>query len=76
MCKDEGNLKLYASASKWPKYVDEEDCFFIGHILSPGHEFVPEMYIYINVFFGDTQIFFLANQQKSQKTAICYLGKY
>lgn len=74
-CKDEGNLKLYASTSKCPKYVDEEDCFYIGHILSPGHEFVPGEYIYINVFFGDTQIFFLADQPKSEKTALCYLGQ-
>lgn len=74
-CKDEGNLKIYASTSKFPKYVDEEECFFIGYILSPGHEFVPEEYIFINVFFGDTQIFFSADQPKSEKTAVYYLGQ-
>lgn len=27
-CKDAGNYKLYASTSKCPQYVDEENCFF------------------------------------------------
>lgn len=75
MCKNEVNLKLYASTSKYPKYVNEEDCFYIGHILSPGHEFVPGEYIDIKVFFGDTQIFLRANQPKSKKMAFCYLGQ-
>lgn len=42
MCKDEGILKLYASISKCLKYVDEEECSFIGNIITPGHEFVLE----------------------------------
>lgn len=41
--------------------------FFIGSIISPGHEFVLKNYIYINVFFGDTHIFFLAYQPKTKK---------
>uniref|UniRef100_K1RKH3 Heat shock 70 kDa protein 12B n=1 Tax=Magallana gigas TaxID=29159 RepID=K1RKH3_MAGGI len=73
-CKEEGNFKLYASTLKYPKYVDEEECFFIGHILSPGHEFLPKHIIYIDVCFGETQIMFLAQQPKSDKFFLCYLG--
>lgn len=73
-CKEEGNFKLYASTLNSPKYVDEEGCFFIGHILSPGHEFLPKHIIYIDVCFGETQIMFLAQQPKSDKFFLCYLG--
>lgn len=73
-CKEEGNFKLYASTLKSPKYVDEEDCFYIGHILSPGHEFLPKHIIYIDVCFGETQIMFLAQQPRSNKFFLCYLG--
>lgn len=74
-CKDEGNFKLFASTLKSPKYVDEEDCFFIGHILSPGHEFLPIDIIYIDVCFGETQIMFIAQQPDSNKMVVRYLGE-
>lgn len=74
-CKDAGNLKLYASTSKCPQYVDEENCFFIGHILPPGHEFIPEKYLYVSIYFAETEIFFLTHQPASQKNAVCYLGE-
>lgn len=74
-CKDAGNLKLYASTSKCPQYVDEENCFFIGHILPPGHGFIPEKYLYVSIYFAETEIFFLTHQPASQKNAVCYLGE-
>uniref|UniRef100_K1QN76 Heat shock 70 kDa protein 12A n=1 Tax=Magallana gigas TaxID=29159 RepID=K1QN76_MAGGI len=74
-CKEEGNFKLYASTLKSPKYVDEEDCFFIGYILSPGHEFLPIHSIFIKVYFGETQIMFIAHQPRSDKMVACYLGE-
>lgn len=74
-CKDEGNFKLYASTLKSPKYVDEEDSFFIGHILSPGHEFLPKHIIFIDVCFGETQIMFIAQQPNSNKMVVRYLGE-
>lgn len=74
-CKDEGNLKLYASKSKSPQYVDEEGCFFIGHILKRGHNFLPEKYIYVSIYFAETEIYFLTYQPASKITAACYLGE-
>lgn len=39
---DDGIVKLFASISKCFKYVDEEECSFIGNIITQGHEFVLE----------------------------------
>lgn len=71
----DGNLALYSSTSKNPKYTDEEGCFFIGIILKPGHNFLLNEDIVIKMRFGETEIEFNAHQPKSQKTAIYYLGQ-
>lgn len=47
-----GNLGLYSSTSKNPKYIDEEGCFFIGCILNPGHDFLLNEEIVIKMCFG------------------------
>lgn len=69
----EGNFSLYASTSQNPKYVNEDGCFSIGHILSPGHGFLLKEYILIKMCFGETEIEINAHQPKSQKTARYHL---
>ena len=56
----EGSIELYTSVSSDPKYVDEEGCSFVGHILSAGHNF-------------KTQV--EAHQPKSNTVASYYLGQ-
>lgn len=70
-----GNLGLYSSTSKNPKYIDEEGCFFIGCILNPGHDFLLNEEIVIKMCFGETEIEFNAYQPKSQKTSRYFLGQ-
>jgi hypothetical protein len=69
-----GNLSLYCSPSKNPKYTDEEGCCFIGHILSRGHQFLPNEDISIKMRFGETEIKFKAYQRKSRLHATYYLS--
>lgn len=56
-------------------YVDEEGCFFIGYILTPGHGFLLNEDLFIKMCFGETEIEFNAHQPKSQKTATYYLAQ-
>lgn len=70
-----GNFKLFSSTAKDPTYVDEEGCFFIGYILSPGHGFLLKENVLIKMCFGETEIEFTAHQAKSQKTVRYHLGK-
>lgn len=72
---EEGDLQLYSSTSTNPQYVDEEGCFAIGCILSPGHDFLLYEDIIVKMCFGETEIEFNAYQPKSQKTAKYYLGQ-
>lgn len=69
----DGNFRLYSSTLKNPKYIDEEGCFFIGHILSPGHGFLLKESVVIKMCFGETEIEFSAHQPKSQKTVRYHL---
>lgn len=70
-----GDVKLYSSTATNPQYVDDENCFFIGYILKPGHSFLLNEDIVIKMCFGETEIEFNAHQPKSQKTAKYYLGQ-
>lgn len=69
----DGNFRLYSSTLKNPKYIDEEGCFFIGYILSPGHGFLLMESVIIKMCFGETEIEFSAHQPKSQKTVRYHL---
>lgn len=72
---EKGNFRLFSSTAKDPTYVDEEGCFFIGYILSPGHGFLLKEDVLIKMCFGETEIEFTALQAKSQSTARYHLGK-
>jgi hypothetical protein len=72
---NEGNLPLYSSTSKNPKYVHEHGCSFIGYILSPGHKFLLNEDIHVKMCFSETEIEFKAYQPKSELTAIYHLGQ-
>lgn len=69
-----GNFKLYASSSKNVEHVDDNGCFFIGYILSPGHKFILKESIIVKMRFGETEIEFNAHQPKSQQTSVYHLG--
>lgn len=69
----DGNFRLYSSTLKNPKYIDEEGCFLIGKILSPGHGFLLMESVIIKMCFGETEIEFIAHQPKSQKTVRYHL---
>ncbi|XP_056000508.1 heat shock 70 kDa protein 12A-like [Ostrea edulis] len=73
--RSKGNLPLYSSTSKNPKYVDEDGCSFIGKILSPGHEFLLHEGVTVKMCFGETEIEFKVHQPKSQLTTSYYLGQ-
>lgn len=72
---EKGNLGLYTSTSKNPTPVDEEGCFLIGNIISPGHGFLLNQQILVKMCFGETEIEFNACQPKRQKTSIHYLER-
>lgn len=72
---EKGNLNLYASVSKNPQYVTDKGCFFIGCILSSGHNFLLNESVFIKMRFGETEIEFNAYQPKSKKSAVYYLGQ-
>lgn len=69
-----GNFKLYASSSKNVEHVDDNGCFCIGYILSPGHKFILKESIIVKMRFGETEIEFNAHQPKSQQTSVYHLG--
>lgn len=69
-----GNFKLYASSSKNVEQVDDNGCFCIGYILSPGHKFILKESIIVKIRFGETEIEFNAHQPKSQQTSLYHLG--
>lgn len=69
-----GNFKLYASSSKNVEQVDDNGCFCIGYILSPGHKFILKESIIVKMRFGETEIEFNAHQPKSQQTSVYHLG--
>jgi hypothetical protein len=71
----EGDISLYSSTSRNPKYIDEEGCCFIGYILSPGHKFLPNETVQVKMRFGETQIEFKAHQAKSHLTVSYHLGQ-
>lgn len=72
---ENGNFHLYSSLLN-PKYIDEKGCNFIGCILPPGHGFLLNETINIQMHFGEPEIKFNAYQPKSGKSATYSLGVY
>lgn len=70
-----GDMKLYTSTEKNPKYVNENGCSFVGRILPPGHNFLLNETIHVMMRFGETEIEFKAHQPISNKTMVYYLGQ-
>jgi hypothetical protein len=71
---EKGDLSLYCSTSKNPKYIDDDGCSFIGNILSVGDMFIPKENINVQMRFGETEIEINA-QQLNTLTGTYYLGQ-
>ena len=71
----EGDIELYTSESSDPKYVDEIGCYFVGNILSAGHDFVVNEIVEVKMRFGETEVEIEAHQPNSMKTVTYYLGQ-
>lgn len=75
MSREEGNIELYTSTAKNPKYICDKGCSYIGCILPKDHSFLLNNAIFVKMCFGETEIEFNAYQPKSKQKAVYYLGQ-